>query len=61
MLLYLIPVGVTIAELVLSELLLYSIVGIVQVIVIMTIVYAAFDVSHAPHNYTASCKAMHSC
>lgn len=38
--------GVTIAELILSELLLYSIIGIAQVVVITTIVYAVFDVSH---------------
>lgn len=38
--------GVTIAELILSELLLYSIIGIAQVVVITTVVYAVFDVSH---------------
>ena len=37
--------GVTIAELILSELFLYSIIGIAQVIVITTVVYAVFDVS----------------
>ena len=37
--------GVTIAELVLSELLLYSIIGIAQVAVIMTIMFAIFNVS----------------
>ena len=39
--------GVTITELVLSELLLYSIIGIAQVAVIMTIMFAIFNVSCA--------------
>ena len=37
--------GVTIAELILSELLLYSIIGIAQVVVFMSIIYAGFGVS----------------
>ena len=37
--------GVTITELVLSELLLYSIIGIAQVAVIMTVMFVIFEVS----------------
>ena len=37
--------GVTITELILSELVLYGAVGVVQVTVITTIVYGIFDVS----------------
>ena len=37
--------GVTIAELILSELLLYSIIGVAQVVVVMSIIYAGFGVS----------------
>ena len=43
--------GVTIIELVLSELLLYSIIGIAQVAVIVTIVYAIFDVRFCSYIY----------
>ena len=45
MYLYTLFLGVTITELVLSELLLYSIIGIAQVAVIMTIMFVVFDVS----------------
>jgi len=37
--------GVTIIELILSELLLYSIIALAQVVVIVTIIYGIFDVS----------------
>jgi len=37
--------GVTVIELILSELLLYSIIAIAQVIVVVAIVYGIFDVS----------------
>ena len=38
--------GVTKAELILSELVLYSFIGVVQVAVVMTIVFAIFSVSY---------------
>ena len=47
--------GVTIAELILSELLLYGAVGIVQVSVITTIAYGIFDVSSYACNYKSIC------
>ena len=37
--------GVTVIELIFSELLLYSIISIVQVVVVVAIVYGVFDVS----------------
>ena len=43
--LFIYSIGVTIVELIISELLLYSIIGITQVTLISVIVYAMFDVS----------------
>ena len=44
-------IGVTIIELIISELLLYSIIGIAQVTLISFIVYAMFDVSCYAYNH----------
>jgi len=38
-------IGVTITELILSELLLYSVIAVVQVVVVVAIAFGAFDVS----------------
>ena len=43
--LFVLTIGVTITELILSELLLYSVIAVVQVTVIVAIVFGAFDVS----------------